>query len=83
VIIDRSRYDADAKIGRSETTMFRLDATLWRRSDLILLQRCYTEDEIRRALEKNGFTEIVARDAEQDLGWTGHVGRTFFQARTG
>jgi SAM-dependent methyltransferase len=82
VIIDRSSYDPQARTGRSDTTMFRQHGSGWRRSDLTLLQRCYTEEEIRAALEKCGFHEIVARDAERDLGWTGHVGRTFFQARS-
>ena len=80
-IIDRTRYDADAKIGRSETTMFRLEQGAWQRSDLTLLQRCYTEEEIRSALEKSGFRDVGVFDTKGDLGWAGHVGRTFFRAR--
>ena len=81
VIIDRTRFDGDTKIGRSDTTMFRLEAEGWRRADLVLLQRCYSEDEIRSGLEKSGFGESSTFDAERDLDWTGHVGRTFFRAR--
>jgi hypothetical protein len=81
VIIDRTRYDGDTKIGRSDTTMFRLEAGGWRRSDQVLLQRFYSEDEISSALEKSGFGESSTCDAERDLDWTGHVGRTFFRAR--
>jgi SAM-dependent methyltransferase len=82
VIVDRSSYDPDARIGRSETTMFRPGTAGWQRSDLTLLQRCYTEDEIGAALQKSGFDQIAAYDAERDLEWTGHVGRTFFHARS-
>jgi len=46
-----------------------------------LYQRCYAAEEITGALRSAGFGEIVAFDAEHDLGLQGHIGRTFFLAR--
>jgi len=80
-LINRSAYDAPTKIARSVLTMFRLQQGAWRRADVTLYQRCYTAEEITGALRSAGFGEIVAFDAEHDLGLQGHIGRTFFLAR--
>lgn len=77
----RARYASDEKIGRNDITMFRLEEGSWRRTDLTLLQRCYSETEVRSALTDVGFQEISAYDVEKDLGVSGHVGRTFFLSR--
>ena len=53
----------------------------FRRADVTLYQRCYAAEEITGALRSAGFGEIVAFDAEHDLGLQGHIGRTFFLAR--
>ena len=80
-LINRSAYDAPTKIARSVLTMFRLQQGAWRRADVTLYQRCYAAEEITGALRSAGFGEIVAFDAEHDLGLQGHIGRTFFLAR--
>ncbi len=61
--------------------MVRLAERTWQRSDFALLQRCYSEDESRSALEKAGFGEVATFDAERDLKLAGHTGRTFFRTR--
>jgi len=81
VCIVRARYDADSKIGRNDITMFPLAERTWQRSDLALLQRCYSEDEIQLALQKCGFRDVSTFDAEKDLNMRGNPGRTFFRAR--
>lgn len=80
VCIVRGQYNSDEKIGRYDLTMFRLEEGNWQRSDLALLQKCYSEGEVRSALAEAGFTEVSAYDAEKDLEMTGNVGRTFFLA---
>ncbi|MBI3976083.1 MAG: methyltransferase domain-containing protein [Armatimonadetes bacterium] len=77
----RARFDPDERVGRNEITMFRLEGGVWRRSDVTLVQRCYTEAEVRGVLGEAGFGEISTREAERDLGMTGNVGRTLFLAR--
>ena len=77
----RAHFDPEQRIGRNEITMFRRADGAWRRSDVILVQRCYTESEVRGALTEVGFTEVSTREAERDLGMAGNVGRTFFLAR--
>ena len=76
-------YDSDAKIGRYDITLFRLEAGTWRRSDLTHFQKCYSEAEVRSALAHAGFRDVSTYDAERDLGMSRNVGRTFFLARTG
>jgi len=79
-LVNRSAYDAEAKVARSALTMFRLERGTWRRTDLVLYQRCYTRGELEGALRSAGFAEVTACDAEQDLAMRGEVGRTFFLA---
>jgi SAM-dependent methyltransferase len=74
-------YDPKERIGRYDITLFELKAGGWQRSDLTLLQRCYSEAEVRSALGQAGFGEVSTYDAENDLGMPRNVGRTFFLAR--
>ncbi len=55
VCILRSRYNPDEKLARFMATIFYRDDG-WQRSDLTLIQRCYSEEEVLSALEKAGFT---------------------------
>jgi SAM-dependent methyltransferase len=81
VSVTRGSYNADEKIGRAQITMFRQNEGAWTRSDVEVLERCYTEAEILNALERAGFTNPAARDA-YEVGMRGDnaVGRTFFFA---
>jgi hypothetical protein len=61
--------------------MFRLQNSVWERSDVAVLERCYTEAGILNALERAGFAEITAHDA-YEVGMRGDnaLGRSFFFA---
>lgn len=80
----RFRYDREARLGYCRVTMFRPDpdqVTCWRRSRVELEQRCYSEQEVRDALETAGMELLSVHDATNDLGMVGHAGRAFFLAR--
>ena len=59
--IVRSSYSKEEKVGRFDATMFRLEEE-WQRSDVTLLQRCYSEKEVKSALDAAGFAEIRSYD---------------------
>jgi SAM-dependent methyltransferase len=80
VCVVRGRFDSERKLGRNDITMFRLEGNDWRRSDLTLWQKCYSESEVRSALVEAGFRAVSAYDAERDLGMVGGRGRSFFLA---
>lgn len=83
VCIVRAAYDAERRIGRNDITMFREGAGGWQRSDMTLLQKCYSEGQVRSALKEAGFTNVQVFDAAEDLGMQGAVGRSFFLACKG
>lgn len=80
VWIVQGSYDPAERIGRAALTMFRLEGA-WKRSDVIISERCYSQEEITGALAKTGFRNIECHDA-YDLGMTGDtgLGRSFFLA---
>jgi len=80
VVITRGSYNPVERIGRADITMFRLEGA-WQRSDVTVLEKCYSEDEVRGALDRAGFYRLWARDAFE-LGMSGDtaLGRTFFFA---
>jgi SAM-dependent methyltransferase len=80
--ITRASYDAAAKIGRADLTLFRLaEGAGWGRSDITVFERCYGVEEVTAGLESAGFSQIEARPAFE-LGMRGDmaVGRVFFFA---
>ena len=79
-LIARSSYDPATRTGRMDLTMFRLLEGAWHRSDVSLTQRAYEEGEVREALERAGFREVAAMDAERDLQMPGGAGRAVFVA---
>jgi len=81
VCIVRAGYNAEEKVGWNEITMFRREGGTWRRADLTLRQRSYTEAEVRSTLAEAGFFDIATFDAERDLGLARNVGRMFFLVR--
>lgn len=72
-------YDPESKIGRFSVTMFFLREGEWRRSNVVLTERVYAEDEVRRALEAAGFQTVQTFDAREDLE-IDVTGRAFFLA---
>ena len=81
--IARSSYLPGEGIGKTEITMFFRGRDRWERSDVTLVQRCYSEDEILRALESVGFTGSEVYDGAHDLGKepSRFPGRSFFVSR--
>lgn len=75
--IVRSSYRPEERIGQFDITMFFLENG-WQRSDLTLTQRCYSEAEVRSALETAGFAEVQTYDALRNFELPGGAGRTFF-----
>lgn len=80
--ITNGSYDAANRIGRADVTLFRPEAGgLWRRSDVTVLEKCYTSGEVMDALKRAGFGSIDEHEA-WELGMRGDIalGRTFFFA---
>jgi uncharacterized protein YndB with AHSA1/START domain len=80
VVVARSSYRPDERIGQMDFTLFFLEDG-WQRTDFTLTQRCYSEAEVTSALAAAGFAEVQMYDAQRDLELAGGVGRTFFVCR--
>ena len=78
--IAKSSHLPEERIGKVEVTMFFRTGDRWERSDVTLLQRCYSEDEILEALESVGFAGVEAHDGARDLReeLSMYPGRSFF-----
>jgi SAM-dependent methyltransferase len=81
--IARGSYDPESRIAICDVTLFRLRAGEWKRSDFRLSQRCHSDAETLGALSEAGFRRMEAKDARQDLGMWGNIGRgrTFYLAQ--
>jgi SAM-dependent methyltransferase len=79
--ITGAAFDPHSRRARIAVTMFRLLEGAWRRSDVMIEERCYSPEEISSALEAAGFGEVLCYDAG-DLGMAGQLGdgRTFLVA---
>ncbi len=80
VCVIRSNYNQEEQIAQFDATIF-YPENGWQRSDLTLLQKCYSELEILSALEVAGFTEIhsYSYNLQSDLiELTTDAGRAFF-----
>ncbi len=83
VCIVRTSYRPEERIAQFNTTIFYLQEG-WQRSDLMLVQKCYSETEVQSALEVAGFIEIHAYgyNEQWDLEeLTGGAERAFFVCR--
>ena len=83
VCVARSSYSPTERTAHFRATMFRLQDG-WQRSDLTLRQRCYSEAEVRSALETAGFTDIDAYGCDAGQGpvaFTEAHRRVFFLCR--
>ena len=77
--IVRPTYDRDTHTATNAVTIFRRDGnSAWHRHDFSIHQRCFSEDEIRHALNHAGFTNVESYDAVRDLSMSGESGRRFF-----
>ncbi len=80
VCVVHASYHPEERTAKFETTIFRLQ-DYWYRSDVTLLQKCYSETEVRSALKIADFTGIhaYAQDEEFDLiELTAQSERSFF-----
>jgi SAM-dependent methyltransferase len=79
--ITRGSYDPATKLGCAAVTMFRLDEGEWRRFDVSVFERCYSQAEIEDALARAGFRDIEMHEA-YELGMRTDLalGRAFFFA---
>ena len=73
-------YDPEKRVARFDATMFRL-TDFWYRSDVTLLQKCYSVEEITGALSESGFAlldifDYTLENGRKDL--TADSGRAFF-----
>jgi SAM-dependent methyltransferase len=74
-------YREQERTGESHLVVFWLNKR-WRRCDLTLLQKCYSEAEVRTGLEGAGFENIFVYDGQRDLGMSAKgAGRAFFVCR--
>jgi len=79
----RGGYDQSTRIGTTLVTMFRLgEDGRWARRDAAVMQRCYSDVDIRAALGAGPFVAIESVSAA-DAGMYGDiaVGRRFFRCR--
>ena len=72
----RSNYDQEQMVGRMDITMFSRKKKTWNRSDLALLEKCYTDRQITSTLKEAGFDKTISYDSQRDLELP-EVGRTF------
>jgi SAM-dependent methyltransferase len=80
--ITGATYDFRDRTASCTITMFRLIDGVWRRSDVVVRERCYKVDEIEGALKAAGFGEAESYEAGS-LGMGGQLGqgRRFFLTR--
>lgn len=69
VCIVHSAYDFEERSAQFDVTIFRLH-DVWQRSDLTLIQRCYSEDHVIRELEIAGFRDISVHGFHDEKGLT-------------
>ena len=71
-------YNSETKLGQIYLTVFSLVEETWKRSDKVILERCYAKEEIISALETAGFSGISIYDACCDLEISPTPGSTYF-----
>lgn len=65
-------YDPGTRLARFDMSFYRRQDGNWQRTDQVLMERCYSEGEIRAALLQAGFEKIALQQAGG--------GRVFFSA---
>jgi SAM-dependent methyltransferase len=83
VFLTRADYDPKSKTARTSVTLFRPESGAWRRHDIEIVEYCYPEEAVRLSLARAGFTEVVAYDADTDIGMSRGHGRLFFLTAKG
>jgi len=81
--IVQSRYDENDRLAIFNTTMFR-KINGWQRTDITILQRCYSEVQVRDCLDSVGFNDIEVLGYNDELGagqYTEQSERMYFICR--
>ncbi len=84
VYVTRMSYEPEERTARFDATIFRLQEGAWQRSDFTLLQKPYSEAEVRPALQVAGFMEIDVHALDREIGLvevTEESNRIFFICR--
>jgi SAM-dependent methyltransferase len=76
--IMRGVYDPAERLGTVTVTLFRLRDGSWRRSDVVVHERCYEAGEVLALLGEAGFRARMHR--AEELGMDDQAGRMFFVA---
>ncbi len=80
VCVVRSTYRPEERTAQFDATIFYLQEG-WQRSDVTLVQKCYSETEVQSALKTIGFTKIHTYAYDEQSGLqelTGEAERAFF-----
>ncbi len=77
VLAAEPTYDPKRREGRYAFATFRRDRRRWNRTDVVIMERAYTQVEIEKRLAKSLFKSIRAYDAQRDFKLK-EVGRLFF-----
>jgi SAM-dependent methyltransferase len=64
----RGDYDKENKTGQFHCTIFQRKAKNWKRTDIILREKWYSQTEVKSALEKTGFTDIHMYAFDRQMG---------------
>lgn len=76
--IVRPSYDRETHMATNQITVFGREEDEWVRHDVVITQRCFSEEEILGALLRAGFADVKSYDAERDLGMAKEFGRRIF-----
>ena len=81
LVISGSGFDFRTRLAHCRITTFRRIGKQWRRADTVVQERCYSAEEIDRALREAGFANPACYYA-RDFGMAGQLGegRVFYIA---
>jgi len=84
LVIAGTGFDFRTRLAHCRITTFRKNGKHWRRADIEIQERCYSEDEIDEALREAGFHRTTCY-AASDLGMAGQLGegRVFYVTEAG
>jgi SAM-dependent methyltransferase len=82
--IVHASYDRSDRMARFDATLFfqtENKTSTWRREDLAIFSRCYSEEEVSAALADAGFGDVTVYDWQRDLSPDGEPDKFFVVAR--
>ncbi len=79
-IISSAGYDKKSRLTSYHLTMFMLEEGTWKRNDLTIEEKYYTEQELVSMLHLSGFSGVRVSEGWEDLEIESFEGRIFFTA---